>query len=106
MRDGGPSAVSSPVMKLAPPGKGRITRACWGPMNHTIISCGEDGNLYKWDTETGKVLETVEAHDKMVQVGAEDGSGSTLHPRHLSPHPLVVLCVPHTRHLWEGWRSG
>jgi len=59
--------LSSPVMKLAPPGKGRITRACWGPLNHTIISCGEDGNLYKWDTETGKVLETVEAHEKMVQ---------------------------------------
>jgi WD40 repeat protein len=73
-------------MKLAPPGKGRITRACWGPLNHTIISCGEDGNLYKWDTETGKVLDTVEAHEKMVQVGAEDGSGSSLHPRRSSPH--------------------
>jgi translation initiation factor 3 subunit I len=60
-------AVSPPVMKLVPPTKGRITRAVWGPLNRTLISCGEDGNLYKWDVETGKVVQTVVAHEKMVQ---------------------------------------
>jgi WD40 repeat protein len=28
-----------------------INEALWGSLNHTIISCGEDGKLRVWDTE-------------------------------------------------------
>lgn len=58
--------LSDPVLTISGP-QGRITRACWGPLNKTLISTGEDGKLRKWDPETGKELQVVDAHDKMVQ---------------------------------------
>eukprot|EP00240_Pyramimonas_obovata_P005849 CAMPEP_0118958698 /NCGR_PEP_ID=MMETSP1169-20130426/62756_1 /TAXON_ID=36882 /ORGANISM="Pyramimonas obovata, Strain CCMP722" /LENGTH=321 /DNA_ID=CAMNT_0006906823 /DNA_START=61 /DNA_END=1026 /DNA_ORIENTATION=- len=58
--------ISEPVMKLCGP-KGRITRAVWGPLNKTILSTGEDGVIRKWDVESGKQIEEVEAHGKVVQ---------------------------------------
>nr|XP_043618408.1 eukaryotic translation initiation factor 3 subunit I-like [Erigeron canadensis] len=36
--------------------KGRINRAIWGPLNHTIISAGEDAVIRIWDAETGTLL--------------------------------------------------
>lgn len=58
--------LSKPVRYMNGP-QGRITRAVWGPLNQFIISTGEDGLLRKWDSETGKEVQVVEAHGKMVQ---------------------------------------
>ncbi|CAO2825700.1 unnamed protein product [Amaranthus hypochondriacus] len=33
---------------------GRINRAVWGPLNKTIISCGEDAIIRAWDPVTGQ----------------------------------------------------
>merc|ERR1711990_1019084 len=47
---------------------GKISRAIWGPLNRTIISCGEDCTLRIWDVETGTELKRIEeAHKKPIQ---------------------------------------
>eukprot|EP00232_Nephroselmis_pyriformis_P020878 CAMPEP_0182864750 /NCGR_PEP_ID=MMETSP0034_2-20130328/7326_1 /TAXON_ID=156128 /ORGANISM="Nephroselmis pyriformis, Strain CCMP717" /LENGTH=324 /DNA_ID=CAMNT_0024997013 /DNA_START=70 /DNA_END=1044 /DNA_ORIENTATION=+ len=43
---------------------GRINRCLWGPLNKTIITTGEDGNIRQWCTKTGELLKCVEAHKK------------------------------------------
>lgn len=35
---------------------GRINRAVWGPLNKTIISCGEDAIIRVWDPVTGQEI--------------------------------------------------
>lgn len=46
--------------------EGRITRAVWGPLNRTVLSCGEDGSVRLWDVETGKQLAESRDHKKQV----------------------------------------
>jgi translation initiation factor 3 subunit I len=43
-----------------------INEALWGSLNHTIISCGDDGKLRVWDTETGLQTNVVDAHKKSI----------------------------------------
>ncbi|GBG80886.1 hypothetical protein CBR_g31442 [Chara braunii] len=55
---------------------GRVTRAVWGPLNTTIISCGEDGTIRQWDASNGKELNMKEAHSKNIQTLSMSADGS------------------------------
>lgn len=46
--------------------EGRVTRALWGPLNRTVLSCGEDGSLRLWDVETGQQVAESREHKKQV----------------------------------------
>jgi translation initiation factor 3 subunit I len=41
---------------------GKIYRAMWGALNQTIIACGEDGYVRKWDVESGAEIAKVLVH--------------------------------------------
>mmetsp|Transcript_19495 Transcript_19495/g.23351 ORF Transcript_19495/g.23351 Transcript_19495/m.23351 type:complete len:329 (-) Transcript_19495:228-1214(-) len=58
--------VSEPIVKIPGPPQKRIIRACWGQLNKTIISAGEDGIVRIWDVETQKCLVESDAHKKQV----------------------------------------
>uniref|UniRef100_A0A803M5K8 Eukaryotic translation initiation factor 3 subunit I n=1 Tax=Chenopodium quinoa TaxID=63459 RepID=A0A803M5K8_CHEQI len=42
---------------------GRINRAVWGPLNKTIISCGEDAIIRVWDPTTGEEIMSTKDHE-------------------------------------------
>lgn len=42
---------------------GRINRAVWGPLNKTIISCGEDAIIRVWDPVTGQEIMSTKDHE-------------------------------------------
>lgn len=44
----------------------RINMAKFGAFNETIISVDGIGRIQKWDTETGKILQNVSAHDDAI----------------------------------------
>ncbi|KAL3830363.1 hypothetical protein ACJIZ3_019165 [Penstemon smallii] len=54
--------VGESVLILKGP-QGRINRAVWGPLNKTIISCGEDSVVRIWDSATGKLLKESDKED-------------------------------------------
>lgn len=59
--------------------QGRINRAVWGPVNHTIIGAGEDCVIRIWDAETGKVLKEAGpeiGHDRTIMALAKSADGS------------------------------
>ena len=56
----------APLKTMMMDDKGRITRAFFTPLNDQIISSHEDGTLKRWDTETGKLLQTAELHEKII----------------------------------------
>jgi translation initiation factor 3 subunit I len=65
LRTGDPEAglEKDEILTIQGKHQGRITRAVWGPMNQTIVTAGEEGIIRKFDTETGKLLEQVDAHE-------------------------------------------
>ncbi|KAL2934349.1 Eukaryotic translation initiation factor 3 subunit I [Bienertia sinuspersici] len=42
---------------------GRINRAVWGPLNKTIVSCGEDAIIRVWDPVTGQEIMSTKDHE-------------------------------------------
>ncbi|PON42753.1 Guanine nucleotide-binding protein, beta subunit [Parasponia andersonii] len=59
--------------------QGRINRAVWGPLNHTIISAGEDTVIRVWDSETGKLLNESDkelGHKKPITSLSKSADGS------------------------------
>ncbi|XP_021752730.1 eukaryotic translation initiation factor 3 subunit I-like isoform X2 [Chenopodium quinoa] len=50
-----------PVLVIKGP-NGRINRAVWGPLNNTIISCGEDAIIRVWDPVTGQEMMSTKDH--------------------------------------------
>ncbi|XP_021774761.1 eukaryotic translation initiation factor 3 subunit I-like isoform X2 [Chenopodium quinoa] len=50
-----------PVLVIRGP-TGRINRAVWGPLNRTIISCGEDAIIRVWDPVTGQEMMSTKDH--------------------------------------------
>lgn len=44
----------------------RIMRAFFHDVNRQLITAHEDGSVRRWDTETGKHLETVQLHTKLI----------------------------------------
>eukprot|EP01091_Cochliopodium_minus_P015887 TRINITY_DN5771_c0_g1_i1.p1 TRINITY_DN5771_c0_g1~~TRINITY_DN5771_c0_g1_i1.p1 ORF type:complete len:340 (-),score=83.52 TRINITY_DN5771_c0_g1_i1:24-1043(-) len=44
----------------------KFTQASWGFLNQTIIAVDETGNISKFDSETGKLIQKVEAHSKRI----------------------------------------
>jgi translation initiation factor 3 subunit I len=50
----------------------RITTCRWGPLNETIIATGDDGHIVVYDSETGKEVRKVKAHDKSIRAMAFD----------------------------------
>lgn len=61
--------AKDPVRRLIPNGGGnfRIYRAVWGALNQTILACGEDGTVRKFDVETGKEVMCVKAGSQAVR---------------------------------------
>ncbi|XP_021751883.1 eukaryotic translation initiation factor 3 subunit I-like [Chenopodium quinoa] len=51
-----------PVLVMRGP-NGRINRAVWGPLNKTIISCGEDAIIRVWDPVTGQEIMSTKDHE-------------------------------------------
>lgn len=47
--------------------EGRINRCLWGPLNHTLITGGEDSIIRLWDVETGKIIAQTDEHKKQIQ---------------------------------------
>ena len=44
----------------------RITRAFFHDVNRQIITAHENGTVRRWDTETGKCLQSEQIHDKII----------------------------------------
>lgn len=44
----------------------RITRAFFHDMNRQLITAHENGTVRRWDTETGKLLQTEALHEKII----------------------------------------
>ncbi|KAL8968098.1 MAG: hypothetical protein Q9197_005059 [Variospora fuerteventurae] len=84
-------------------------RSCLGPGDSMVISGSEDGKIYAWDLFTGKVFETLSAHDAKVasavtcnilrnefaSAGADGKTASS------SPVDLLVLTVPGSVIVWS-----
>eukprot|EP00127_Corallochytrium_limacisporum_P007391 Clim_evm10s250 gene=Clim_evmTU10s250 len=44
----------------------KITCLVWGPLDKTVFTGHENGNLIQWDAKTGERLETSEEHDRQI----------------------------------------
>jgi len=59
--------LALPIRTMLSPDSGLITTAVWASMNLSIISASEDGCLRVWDTDSGVVTSTIQAHKKQIQ---------------------------------------
>lgn len=62
-----PADQTDTVMQTITGPKGRIQRVHWTDLNSTLISCGEDGCIRRWDVETGKCTLEAQVHEKHIQ---------------------------------------
>jgi len=45
----------------------KFNQTLWGSLNQTVISCGDDGAVRVWDTETGKEILKTQDHKKEIR---------------------------------------
>lgn len=59
--------IQAPIRTMPSSDSGLITTAVWAQMNLNIISASEDGCIRVWDTDSGAVTSTIQAHKKQIQ---------------------------------------
>lgn len=53
-------------MITCPTQKQRVTAALWGPLDETIITGNENGEIVKWDIKTGVEIKRIKPHTMMI----------------------------------------
>jgi translation initiation factor 3 subunit I len=69
---GGAQGMPRPIDEIYEQAPVRITRAAWGPLNHTIFLCTEDGKVRIVDRRNNQNLEVIRDHKKSIQELAWD----------------------------------
>lgn len=64
-RDDYQMSNNSPYM-VCPINKSKVTSAIWGPIDETIVTGHENGDLMQWDIKSGDPLRIVSEHSKQI----------------------------------------
>ncbi|XP_026468540.1 eukaryotic translation initiation factor 3 subunit I-like [Ctenocephalides felis] len=56
---------ADPILRIPIP-ESKVTAMLWGPLDETVLTGHENGSISQWDLKTGKLLNSVNDHTKVI----------------------------------------